>query len=42
MRAQGHSLFELVHKGQVRLPVYIIVSNQDRMRNAAHFAQHIQ
>ena len=38
----GCSLFELVHGEQVRLPVEVIVGNQSRMPDAAHFAQHIQ
>ena len=38
----GHSLFELVYGEQVRLPVDIIVGNQNRMPDPAHFAQHIQ
>ena len=38
----GRSLFELVYGEQVRLPVGIIVGNQGRMLDAAHFVQHIQ
>ena len=37
-----HSSFELVYGKQVRLPVDIIMRNQTKMPNAAHFAQHIQ
>ena len=36
------SPFELVYGEQVRLPVDIIVGTQNRMSDAAHFAQHIQ
>ena len=36
------ALFELVYGEQVRLPVDVIVGNQSRMPDAAHFAQHIQ
>ena len=38
----GCSHFELVYGEQVRLPVDVIVGNQSRMPDAAHFAQHIQ
>ena len=38
----GRSTFELVYGEQVRLPVDVIVGNQGRMPDAAHFAQHIQ
>ena len=38
----GRSPFELVYGEQVRLPVDVIVGNQSRMPDAAHFAQHIQ
>ena len=34
--------FELVYGEQVRLPVDVIVGNQGRIPDAAHFAQHIQ
>ena len=38
----GCSPFELVYGEQVRFPVYVIVGNQTRMPDAAHFAQYIQ
>ena len=38
----GRSLVELVYGEQVRLPVDVIMGNQSRMSDAAHFAQHIQ
>ena len=38
----GRSPFELVYREQVRMPVDIIVGNQSRMPDAAHFAHHIQ
>ena len=34
----GHSPFELVYGEQVRLPVDVIVGNQSRVPDAAHFA----
>ena len=37
----GLFLFELVYGEQVRLPVDVIVGNQGKMLDAAHFAQHI-